>query len=218
MTHTLSTTETEVRLEPKETVTSTIIWLHGLGADAHDFVDIVPLLNVPTTRFIFPNAPVRPITFNGGYRMRAWYDIKTSVRIDDPDHAGLDETLHRIHTLLDAARAVTPNQPLFLAGFSQGGAVALDAGLRYAHPLAGIIALSTYLPRENTLPDTQPHDTPIWMAHGTEDAIIPLTLSTHSRDRLTAYGYTVEFHTYEMAHQVCPAEIQDLQTFLLKPQ
>lgn len=217
MTHTLSATETYVQLEPRDAVNATIIWLHGLGADAHDFVDIVPALNVPTTRFIFPNAPVRPITLNGGYRMRAWYDIRSSVRIDDPDHEGLNETLQHVHTLLDDARLALPNQKLFLAGFSQGGAVALDAGLRYPHPLTGIFALSTYLPRMTEWTKETPsvqHATPIWMGHGTQDAIVPLTLGMQSRDLLCHAGYTVEFHTYDMAHQVCPAEIADIRASL----
>ena len=202
---------------------ATVIWLHGLGADGWDFVPIVRELPLPESlalRFIFPHAPERAVTINNGMQMRAWYDIAMNDIARLPDERGIRESQAQVEELVarersrgvDAARIV-------LAGFSQGGAIALQAGLRHANRLGGIVALSTYLALQDSLPAEAAaanRATPIFMAHGTEDPIVPLTLAESSKAALRANGYEVEWHTWPMPHAVCGEEIQALAEFLAR--
>jgi len=198
-----------------------IIWLHGLGADGNDFVPIVPELirpGWPPLRFVFPNAPVRPVTINGGMRMRAWYDILGMEIAQRQDETGVRESVTQIEALIarEVERGV-PARRIILAGFSQGGAIALAAGLRHAERLAGIMALSTYLPLGHTLPAEAAaanRDLPILMAHGSLDPVVGQPLGILSRDRLRELGYPVEWRSYPMAHQVCAEEIADIAQWL----
>ncbi len=198
-----------------------VIWLHGLGADGHDFEPVARELGFrdsPAVRFLFPHAPIRPITINGGLRMRGWYDIRGMAFDRREDRDGLEESGGHVHQLIarENARGI-PAERIFLAGFSQGGAVALFAGLRYPERLAGLIALSTYLPAaESTLAERSEANAlvPVFMAHGTDDPVIPLALAEHSLGLLGQMGYPVEWHTYPMPHSVHPEEILHLRTFL----
>lgn len=209
----LETVEQETGADPQWAV----IWLHGLGADGHDFAPIVPELvrkDWPALRFVFPHAPVRAVTINNGVRMRAWYDI---VGMDFPTRAdaeGIAQSVLQASALIDRehARGVPANRVL-LAGFSQGGAIALSAALRRTEPLAGIIALSTYLPGvENaaTALSTTANTQPIFMAHGGSDPVIPLMHAERSAKALQGLGFAVDWHRYPMAHQICAEEIRDL--------
>lgn len=199
-----------------------VLWLHGLGADGNDFVPIVPELvraDWPPLRFVFPHAPARPVTINGGLRMRAWYDI-TSLDFSQrqEDAAGIRESIAQVETLIarENARGI-PDERIVLAGFSQGGAIALGAGLRRARSLAGLVALSTYLPLAST---TQAESTeagratPVLMAHGRLDPVIPLPLGAASRDALRGLGVGVAWHDYPMPHSVCAEEVADLGDWL----
>jgi phospholipase/carboxylesterase len=215
----LETIEEETAAKPN----AAIIWLHGLGADGHDFEPIVPEL-VPrgsrAWRFVFPHAPVRPVTINGGMRMRAWYDIQGLDRNAAEDAAGFQDADLKIRELIarQAARGI-PASRIVLAGFSQGGAVSLYTMTRLAESLAGVMALSCYLPRESTFAaERRPANdaTPIFMAHGQGDAVVPMMLGMRSRDYLRRAGYAVEWHDYPMAHAVCPQEIADIREFLLR--
>jgi phospholipase/carboxylesterase len=210
-----------IEVETAPQPTGAIIWLHGLGADGHDFEPMVPQL-VPRRerawRFVFPHAPVRPVTINNGMRMRAWYDIVGFERGAQEDVAGFAATDVLVRELIErqVARDI-PQDRIVLAGFSQGGAVSLYTALRLKDKLAGIMALSCYLPREGVLAaERSPANdaTPIFMAHGTADPVVPVTLGMRSRDALTAHGYRVEWHEYPMPHAVCPAEISDIRVFL----
>jgi len=198
-----------------------VIWLHGLGADGHDFEPIVPQLvrpEWPALRFVFPHAPVRSITLNNGLPMRAWYDIAGFDLAQRQDEAGIRVSIGAVEKLIarEVERGVSVSN-LVLAGFSQGGAVALAAGLRHAQPFAAIVALSTYLPIADVTASER-HianvATPIFMAHGSFDPVVPLVLGERSRDQLRAWGCAVDWHSYPMAHQVCPQEIEDLAAFL----
>ena len=198
-----------------------VIWLHGLGADGHDFEPIVPELvdrAWPALRFVFPNAPMRPITINGGMSMRAWYDITGQEIARRQDEAGIRASIGLLDELIgrEVARGV-PGENILLAGFSQGGAIVLSGGIRHARPLGGIIALSTYLPlAEKTDGETSKanQSTPIFMAHGQLDPVIPQALGEISRDTLVQRGYAVQWHSYRMAHQVCAEEITDLKRWI----
>ena len=198
-----------------------VIWLHGLGADGRDFVPIVSELRLPAAlniRFIFPHAPVRPITINQGYQMRGWYDI-TSLDIancDDPK--GIADSSDRLSRLCDEqiAQGVAAER-IIVAGFSQGGAIALYTGLRYQKPLGGIIALSTYLPMQQQLAheaSTANRDIPVFMAHGLSDDVVALQFGLQTRDLLQQQGYPVQWHDYAMAHSVCIEEINDIGRWL----
>ncbi len=201
----------------------TVIWMHGLGADGWDFVSLVRELPLPESlalRFIFPHAPERPVTINNGFVMRAWYDISQSDIARVPDEAGIRQSQASVGKLIERekSRGVEPSS-IVLAGFSQGGAIALQAGLRLKERLAGIAALSTYLPLENSLDrEAAPANksTPIFMAHGTDDAVIPMKLAEASREALRKRGYPVEWHSYAMPHSVHPDEVQDLAQFLAR--
>ncbi|HEX7130488.1 MAG TPA: carboxylesterase [Rhodanobacteraceae bacterium] len=201
--------------------THSVIWLHGLGADGNDFVPIVPALlrsGWPPLRFVFPHAPVRPITINAGMRMRGWYDIAGFDLGQKQDEPGIRQSIGHVETLIarEAGRGV-PAGRVILAGFSQGGAIALAGGLRHGQPLGGIVALSTYLPIAEIVA-AERHAanarTPIFMAHGTFDPVVPLALGEVSRQRLLDFGHPLAWHTYPMAHQVCPQEISDLAEWL----
>ena len=211
----------EVETAPKPN--AAVIWLHGLGADGHDFEPIVPELVSPGTRawrFIFPNAPVRPVTINSGMRMRAWYDIAGLDRRAQEDAAGFTDADTKVRELI--AREVTrgiPTSRIVLAGFSQGGAVALYMLSRLAEKLAGVVALSCYAPRQVTFAAERAHandTTPIFMAHGQADSTVPFMLGVKSRDFLLAQGYPVEWHEYPMAHSVCAEEVVDIREFLFR--
>jgi phospholipase/carboxylesterase len=213
----LQTIEIETAANPRHAV----IWLHGLGADGHDFEPIVPQLvdrTWPALRFVFPNAPVRPITINGGMAMRAWYDISGLEIAQRQDEAGIRESIRLVGELIEreVARGVAA-QNILLAGFSQGGAIVLGGGVRYPQRLGGIIALSTYLPlAEKTDAEAAPanRDVPVFMAHGMLDPTISHALGEMSRDYLAQRGYNVEWRAYPMAHQVCAEEIGDLKRWL----
>jgi len=213
----LPTVEHETAANP----THSVIWLHGLGADGHDFAPIVPELvdpAWPALRFVFPHAPVRPVTINNGMSMRAWYDVAGFDAHARQDEAGIRASVAEVETLIarEHARGV-PSERIFLAGFSQGGAIALAAGLCHAERLAGIVALSTYLPIAATLAAERSAAnaaTPIFQAHGTVDPVVALPRGSASRDTLQALGYRVDWHTYPMAHAVCAEEIGDLRRWL----
>ena len=210
-----------IELETKPNPAHTVIWLHGLGADGHDFEPIVPELvdpAWPALRFVFPHAPIRPITINGGMPMRAWYDISGQEIAQRQDEIGLRASMGLLDELIarETARGIS-SENIFLAGFSQGGAIVLGGGIRHAQRLGGIMALSTYLPMaEKTDADMNAanRQTPIFMAHGMLDPTIPHALGEMSRAYLAQRGYTVEWHAYQMAHQVCMDEILDLRRWL----
>ena len=212
---------TAVQLEPDAPANASVIWLHGLGADGGDFVPLVPELRLPaaiSARFIFPHAPVRPITINGGMRMRGWYDIVSLTRSDQQDDAGIRASAALVQDLIEReAAAGVPRRRIVLAGFSQGGAIALHAGLRQAEALAGILALSTYLPLHTTIFSeltAAGRATPILMCHGLHDNVVPLSLGSSSRDGLRQLGCQVEWRDYPMQHQVCPEEIAEIATWM----
>jgi phospholipase/carboxylesterase len=213
----LETLEIETAPRPR----AAVIWMHGLGADGHDFEPIVPELGLgesPPVRFVFPHAPMRPVTINAGMVMRAWYDVAALGGMRREDEQGVRASQRAIEALIErekqrglAARGIV------LTGFSQGGAMALQTGLRYPERLAGLIALSSFLP----LPDTVAaeasaanRDVPIFMAHGTHDPMIPISRAREARDRLLALGYRVEWREYPMPHAVCAEEIADLSAWL----
>jgi len=199
---------------------ASIIWLHGLGADGHDFEPIVPELKLAQpVRFVFPHAPVRPVTINQGMRMRAWYDI-LQFGGGPEDEAGIRASQRLAEELISKEKkSGMPAAKIVMAGFSQGGAIALQTALRYPERLAGVLALSTYLPLAASLQsETSPvnQDTPIFMAHGHYDDIIPLRRAEESRELLEAAGYHVEWHEYPMPHSVCAGEIADIAAFLAR--
>ncbi|HTM28914.1 MAG TPA: dienelactone hydrolase family protein [Rhodanobacter sp.] len=214
---TLPSVEHETAANPRHSV----IWLHGLGADGNDFAPIVPQLvdpAWPALRFVFPHAPVRPVTINGGMPMRAWYDIAAADLVARQDEAGIRASTAEVAALIarEHARGV-PSEHIVLAGFSQGGAIALAAGLRHAQPLAGIVALSTYVPMHSTLAaERHPANaaTAIFWGHGSADPVVPMPRGAESRDLLLALGYAVDWHSYPMAHAVCAEEIADLRAWL----
>lgn len=203
-----------------------VIWLHGLGADGHDFEPIVPELNLPAglpLRFVFPHAPVRPVTINGGVAMRAWYDIISLDRQGPVDAEGIVASSQILHDLIDTEleRGIETAR-IVVAGFSQGGAIALHTALRYPARLAGLMALSTYLPlperfakEVSEAPGCGDTALPIFMAHGRFDPMLPMHLGTDSARLLEAAGFQVEWHDYPMAHAVCAEEIADIRRWLL---
>jgi phospholipase/carboxylesterase len=198
-----------------------VIWLHGLGADGHDFEPIVPELVAPgwpALRFVFPHAPVRPITINGGMAMRAWYDISGMEIAQRQDEHGIRDSIRLLHEIIEreVGRGVD-SRNIYLAGFSQGGAIVLSGGLRYPARLGGIVALSTYLPmaeKTDAEASSANRDVPIFMAHGMLDPTISHALGEMSRDYLAQRGYAIDWHAYPMAHSVCAEEIADLRRWL----
>ena len=199
-----------------------VIWLHGLGADGRDFEPIVPELRLPAAkpvRFIFPHAPQRPVTINNGMRMRAWYDI-LQMGGGPEDEAGIREAQELLKGLIQNENEKgVPSGKIVLAGFSQGGAIVLQTALRHPQRLAGVMALSTYLPLSGKLEkerSTANSDLPVFMAHGQYDNMIGIDRAMQSRDALLALGYPLEWHEYPMPHSVCPEEIADIAAFLLR--
>ena len=220
---TLAALDPPIVVEPQSEVRASVIWLHGLGADGHDFEPIVAQLSEPLrahVRFVFPHAPTMPVTINGGAEMRAWYDIKGTDLDRRADADGIQFSSNILHAMLDAElEAGIAPQRVVAAGFSQGGAIALHAGLRYAHRLAGVMALSTYLPFGEELGDERQainNDTPIFLGHGSQDPVVPLELCERSRLRLRELRYRVETHTYPMPHSVCAEELRDLDDWLTR--
>jgi phospholipase/carboxylesterase len=210
-----------IQLDTGPAPAASVIWLHGLGADGGDFAALVPELDLggcPPIRFIFPHAPSLPVTINGGYVMPAWYDIRGSDLISQQDDAGIRTSELAICALIDQelARGI-PATRIVLAGFSQGCAMALHTGLRFPQKLAGIIALSGYLPLADRFAAQRSAanaNTPIFMAHGSQDAVVIPARGEVSRDLLTKLGYAVRWHTYPMPHSVHPREIADISVFL----
>jgi phospholipase/carboxylesterase len=209
-----------IRIETGANPRSAVLWLHGLGADGHDFEPIVPELDLSglaPVRFVFPHAPVRPVTLNGGMAMRAWYDI-FQLGGGPEDEAGVRASENFLNEMIAAEkRKGIPASKIVLAGFSQGGAIVLQTALRHPERLGGVMALSTYLPISNTLAKEKSRanqDIPIFMAHGSRDDVIPLGRAEDSRRQLEAQGYAVEWRTYPMPHSVCAPEIADLSAFL----
>jgi len=209
-----------IEVETAPNPTTSVIWLHGLGADGSDFLPIVEALELPAApiRFVFPHAPMRPVTINGGYVMRAWYDILSQDLARREDEAGVRASQRLVEALIarEEARGVTTAR-IVLAGFSQGGAISLQTGLRHPTSLAGILALSTYVPIPDRLAaeaSDANRGIPIFMAHGTQDPIIALSHARRSRDLLGALGYAVEWHEYPMPHAVAPEEIADIGAWL----
>jgi phospholipase/carboxylesterase len=213
-----------VRIETGEKPTASVIWLHGLGADGNDFVPIVQELDLagaPPIRFVFPHAPMQPVSINNGHVMRAWYDIKwgdLEARSKQADERGVRASEVAVARLIDAQIAAgISSEKIVLAGFSQGGAIALQTALRYPKTLAGIMALSTYLPLHESFAAeaaASNRKLAIFMAHGTQDGVVPYELGARSRDLLVHEGYAVEWHEYPMQHSVSLEEIEDVATWL----
>jgi phospholipase/carboxylesterase len=210
----LETIEIETEPAPR----ASVIWMHGLGADGNDFAPLADEIDLPLgVRYIFPHAPMMPVSINGGYVMRAWYDISDAA-IRREDEAGVRASQHSLEALLvrEKTRGIAANR-IVLAGFSQGGAVALQTGLRHAERLAGIMALSTYVPLADKLAaESNPanRDVPIFMAHGTHDPMIPIARAKESRDLLLRQSYAPEWREYPMEHSVCPQELADISAWL----
>jgi len=209
-----------VEMETGGPVTSAVIWLHGLGADGHDFEPIVPYLGLRDrgVRFVFPHAPRRPVTINMGLIMRAWYDIGGADLQGGVDEKGIRASAQAVEALVARERARgVDSRRIVLAGFSQGGVIALHVALRHEEPLAGVIALSSYLPevsaREAELSAAN-RRAPIFQGHGTEDPLVPLERGEQARDRLRTLGHPVTWKTYPMEHSVCPEEIDDVGGWL----
>ena len=204
-----------------ETPVGSVIWLHGLGADGHDFEPIVPELRLPADlplRFVFPHAPMRPVTINGGMVMRAWYDIVTLDAEGRADAEGVRESTAILEALIarEMERGI-PADKIVVAGFSMGGAIAINTALNTAHGLAGLMALSTYLPLPNEVDGTSgSRDLPVFMAHGSFDPMLPMQWGQLSAKKLEETGFSVEWHEYPMAHAVCPQEIDDIREWLLR--
>ncbi len=217
MSQPLETVVNETAAQPQWVV----IWLHGLGADGHDFAPIVPELlrpHWPAIRFVFPHAPVQPITINNGLPMRAWYDILGMDFRSRADKVGVTASVQALDALVEAeiARGI-PAERILLAGFSQGGAVILSAALRWTRPLAGLIALSTYLPDLQAAADARVVDgirPPVFMAHGRQDPVIPLAVAVDTAGVLNTLGFPIEWREYPMAHAVCTEELQALGDWL----
>lgn len=217
-------TEDAVVMSPADgKVDAAVIWMHGLGADGHDFVPMVPELKLRDSariRFVFPHADVRPVTVNAGYSMRAWYDIRDLTPEGRDDEQGLADTRARIETYIARERvAGVASKRILIAGFSQGGAVALHVGLRHDEPLGGILALSCYLPlRDKLVAEANPanRSTPILMCHGSDDVVVLPAFGEISRDALLAAGHPVEWRLYSMGHSLSRAQIGDISAWIEK--
>jgi len=216
-----STTLECIEIETQEKPEYAIIWLHGLGADGNDFVPVIPELQpdqLPAIRFLFPHAPTRPVTVNNGMRMRAWYDIFTTDLVRREDEGGIRESESAIRSLIarENIRGI-PTQNIILAGFSQGCAMTLHTGLRLDEPLAGMIALSGYLPLQDKFPTERKSandNTPIFMGHGNMDPVVAISRGEASYEILKNLDYPIQWHQYPMPHSVCAEEIQDIAQFL----
>jgi phospholipase/carboxylesterase len=212
--------DTPIEISASTAPTASVIWLHGLGADGNDFVPVVEILNLPHVRFILPHAAFKKVTANNGYEMRAWYDIFSFTPGSKQDEVGVRVSQTYIESLInkEVARGI-PASRIVLAGFSQGGAIALHTALRQKQALAGVLALSTYLPLHASLEKEKAvanQNTPIFMAHGTFDTIIPISTYYASNEFLQVQHYVIERHEYPMAHSVNQQEIDDIRTFLLQ--
>ena len=210
-----------VEMQTTAAPTCAVIWLHGLGADGYDFVPIVKELEAagaPAMRYVFPHAPMMPVTINNGFVMRAWYDIRTADLAHREDEAGVRASQVAVQELIEReVRRGVPRSRLVLAGFSQGAAITLHTGLRQAEPTAGLMALSGYLPlAEQFVAERHPASAsvPILMAHGTGDPVVPIARAVRSRDVLRSLGYAVDWHEYPMAHSVCAEELEAIAGFL----
>lgn len=220
----VNVSEKPVEINPQGDVKAVVIWLHGLGADGHDFEPIVPELNLPKghgIRFVFPQAAMQPVTINGGYVMRAWYDIKNGDLSREEDAAGVRESARKISDLIkeEMQRYSLPAHKIVIAGFSQGGVIALHTALRYPQQLGGVMVLSAYV----ALPETVEKERSqannaisIFMAHGKHDPVIAISHAQASRDQLTSFGYQVNWHSYDMEHSVVPDEIDDIAEWVKK--
>jgi phospholipase/carboxylesterase len=210
-----------IELQTRDQPSATVIWLHGLGADGYDFVPVVKeleALGAPAARYVFPHAPQIPVSINNGYVMRAWYDILSTDLVRREDEAGVRRSQAQVEQLIEreVARGM-PRSRIVLAGFSQGGAITLQTGLRQAEPLAALIALSCYLPlaplfAAERVAGSAP--VPILLAHGSSDPVVPLARGAAAREQLQQLGYAVEWHEYPMPHSVCGEEIEDIAAFL----
>ena len=210
--------EQPIEIASKQPANASVIWMHGLGADGNDFVPVIEMLNLPHVRFILPHAPYRNVTRNNGYEMRAWYDIYGLTPISREDETGINESQAAINALIaqEISRGIAPER-IVLAGFSQGGAIALHTALRYPQRLAGVLVLSTYLPLKDKLAAEKSianQPIPIFMAHGVDDDIITMERCQDSLAALQAQNYHIDWHKYPMAHSVCMPEIADIQQFL----
>lgn len=210
-----------VEINPHGEPQCSVVWLHGLGADGHDFEPIVPELGLPEAagvRFVFPHAPVRPVTVNGGMPMRAWYDIVGIGQGYPQDAESIRSSAEQVGRLIERENKLgIPSSRIVLAGFSQGGAIALHAGLRYPERLAGVMGLSTYLPLPEDLTAERSQanaDVPVFMGHGVWDQVVPHGYGSLSRERLVEAGYSVEWHEYRMEHSVVMDEIRDIAAWL----
>ncbi len=208
-----------IQLEIGQSPQHCIIWLHGLGADGEDFVPVAQEMNLPVAvRYLFPHAPEQPVTVNGGYIMRAWYDITAADIAAQQDSVGIHASQAAIKALItqETARGIAPEN-IYLAGFSQGAAIALHTGLRHLPQLGGIVALSGYLPLAETLAHdihSMPKNIPIFMAHGRDDTVVPFATGQSSADILRKQGYQLEWQEYAMSHSVCTEEIRDIESWL----
>jgi len=210
-----------VELQTTASPTRAVIWLHGLGADGYDFVPVVKeleTLGAPAARYVFPHAPMMPVTINNGFVMRAWYDIRTADLAHREDEQTIRASQQAVEELIEReVRRGVPRSRIVLAGFSQGAAITLQTGLRQAEPLAGLVALSGYLPLADRLA-AERHaasaGVPVLMAHGTDDPVVPIARAVHSRNLLTSLGYAVSWHEYPMPHAVCAEEIEAIAAFL----
>lgn len=217
MTDLLDALEIETALDPD----AAVVWMHGLGADGHDFEPIVPELGLPARpgiRFVFPHAPLRPVTINQGHVMRAWYDVRALAGVRREDEAGVRQSARQIEALMERERqrGIAPRR-LVLAGFSQGGAMALHVALRHPERLAGVLALSCYLPLASTLAtEASPanRDVPIFWAHGVHDPMLPLAMAEQGREQVGSLGYRIEWHQYSIPHSVSAEEIADVARWL----
>jgi phospholipase/carboxylesterase len=210
-----------IELNPSTAPIGCVILLHGLGADGNDFVSIVPELHLPKDiplRFVFPSAPLMPITINNGYVMPAWYDIVSMSIEQRADEKGLNKSCEQLSQLIEhEIQQGIPAEKIILAGFSQGAVVALATGVRFTKPLAGILALSGYLPSAETIlrqADDANRNTPIFMAHGLQDAVVPYKLGQMAFDALEKNGFAAGWHSYAMGHSVCASEIHDIGEWL----
>jgi len=212
-----------LEINPNSAAKASVIWLHGLGASADDFMSIVPQLKLPeelAVRFIFPQAPTLPVTINNGYEMPAWYDVYGFDRTSKQDELGIRRSESQLAQLIAAEinRGI-PSQHIVLAGFSQGGAIALHTALRYQQPLAGVMVLSSYLPIAEFIAEEKSEANaklPIFIAHGDKDPILPLIAAELTREYLAAHHYPIEWNIYSMTHQVCYEEIKDIRAWLQK--
>lgn len=223
MTTSSRTPLTTIEINPDTKNIGTVIWLHGLGADGNDFVPVIPELGLTKTmslRFVFPNAPMRAVTINNGYIMRAWYDIVSMNINSHADQAGIEQSVQQLQQLIEnEINLGTPSEKIILAGFSQGALIALTTGLSYAKRLGGIMALSGYLPNpDDALQNASAanKNIPIFLGHGTDDTIVPFFLGEQLHRAMQKNGAQVSWHSYQMGHSVCMEEIKDIAEWLTR--